>query len=320
MAKSDSMLSILWILNARGKMTASEIAEELEINIRTVYRYIDALCISGVPIISEPGHNGGYSLPTNFMKTPLILDLDEKKALLQAAAFAKKLGYPYDYALGSATSKIRMCTNEEQAKKLNQHLSGFDIIGTVSNSDLMSIIEKLDESIINNHTILMEYNKENGEEIETRKIDPYGIVYWNSRWYIVGYCHLRREIRIFRIDRINKVSQLEFTFQAPLNFSSRDFLVNNIIPNALDKEMLTVVKIQGSPHSINDLCNHWLLSYLLVERSESSIVFWGDSNFIFTYLPYYLLSFGKTIEILEPLELKNRIAEIASDLMKYYQK
>lgn len=320
MSKSDSMLSILWILNARGRMTAKQIAEELEINIRTVYRYIDALCMSGVPIISESGHNGGYSLPRNFIKAPLILDIDEKKALLQSAVFAKESGYPYDYALDSATSKLRMYTNEEQANKLNQHLRGFDIIGTVPNADLISIIEKLDVSVVNKHTILIEYNKGNGEENEVRQIDPYGIVYWNSKWYIVGYCHIRGEIRIFRIDRIKKVSQLEFTFQTPVNFSSRDFLQKSIIPNTLDKKMLITVKIQGSPHSINDLCNHWLLAYLLIQRSESSIAFWGDSNFIFNCMPYYLLSYGKTIEILEPLELKERIVEIASDLMRYYQK
>jgi len=61
MSKNDNMLAILWMLNSGIKVTAKQISEKLEINIRTVYRYIDALCASGVPIISDTGHNGGDS-------------------------------------------------------------------------------------------------------------------------------------------------------------------------------------------------------------------------------------------------------------------
>jgi len=60
MARLDGMLSILWLLKSNGKMTAEKIAESLELSVRTVYRYIDLLCVSGVPIISEPGHGGGF--------------------------------------------------------------------------------------------------------------------------------------------------------------------------------------------------------------------------------------------------------------------
>ncbi|MGF7047639.1 putative DNA-binding transcriptional regulator YafY [Paenibacillus sp. DS2015] len=65
------MLAILWMLNLGVKMTVKQISEKLEINIRIVYRYIDALCASGVPIISDAGHNGGYSLLNNFIRAPL---------------------------------------------------------------------------------------------------------------------------------------------------------------------------------------------------------------------------------------------------------
>ncbi|MFN1920462.1 helix-turn-helix transcriptional regulator [Clostridioides difficile] len=72
MAKIDNMMSILWMLNSDKKVTAKQISEKLEINIRTVYRHIDALSASGVPIISDTGHNGGYTLLNNFIKAPLF--------------------------------------------------------------------------------------------------------------------------------------------------------------------------------------------------------------------------------------------------------
>ena len=68
MAKNGNMLAILWMLNSGTKITAKQIAEKLEINIRTVYRYIDSLCESGVPIISDSGQNGGYTLLNNFIQ------------------------------------------------------------------------------------------------------------------------------------------------------------------------------------------------------------------------------------------------------------
>lgn len=66
--KADNMLSILWLLRTRGRVTAKQLAESLEIHVRSVYRYIDALCASGVPIVAEAGPNGGYSLlPTDYV-------------------------------------------------------------------------------------------------------------------------------------------------------------------------------------------------------------------------------------------------------------
>lgn len=84
------MLAILWMLNSGVKMTAKQISEKLEINIRTVYRYIDALSASGVPIISDTGHNGGYSLLNNFIRAPLLFDIEEKKHFFMLLFLQKK--------------------------------------------------------------------------------------------------------------------------------------------------------------------------------------------------------------------------------------
>lgn len=91
MPKNDNMLAILWMLNSGVKMTAKQISEKLEINIRTVYRYIDALCASGVPIISDTGHNGGYSLLNNFIRAPLLFDIEEKRHSFMLLFLQKRL-------------------------------------------------------------------------------------------------------------------------------------------------------------------------------------------------------------------------------------
>lgn len=107
MSKADNMLAILSLLRSRKRMTAKQLAEELEIHIRSVYRNIDALCASGVPIVAETGRSGGYRLPDRYAEAPLFFDLDEQKALVHAAAFAREAGYPFGDALGRAVSKLK---------------------------------------------------------------------------------------------------------------------------------------------------------------------------------------------------------------------
>lgn len=91
MPKIDNILAILWMLNSSEKITAKQISERLEMNIRTVYRYIDTLSTSGVPIISETGHNGGYTLLNNFIEAPLFLILRSKPHYFTLLFLQKKL-------------------------------------------------------------------------------------------------------------------------------------------------------------------------------------------------------------------------------------
>nr|WP_281256562.1 DinB family protein [Cohnella massiliensis] len=100
------MLAILWLLKSGRRMTAKTIADRLEMHVRTVYRYIDTLCASGVPIIADSGHNGGYRLLRPTDETLLFFDKEEQKALVHAAQFAEKAGYPYEEALTRAVAKL----------------------------------------------------------------------------------------------------------------------------------------------------------------------------------------------------------------------
>ncbi len=319
MPKNDNMLAILWMLNSGAKITAKQISEKLEINIRTVYRYIDALCASGVPIISDSGHNGGYSLLNNFIRAPLLFDVEEQKALLHAAVFAEEAGYPFGEALSNATEKLKIYSNREQESMLNRHLAGFEVINRIGDPSIRSVLAELEQAVANEYSIEIEYHTSHDDQPRHRVIDPYGMLYWNNKWYTVAFCHLRNEIRSFRAERIVHVKRTQMTFKRPEVFSAREFFLKNLLPDLAGKEELISLIIEGRAEALDDLCLHWFLGHHLKERSSNQAVFLLEEKSMHTYVPHFLLSYGKSIRVIEPLSLKKKLVAVASELMKYYQ-
>ncbi|MGS5021142.1 helix-turn-helix transcriptional regulator [Paenibacillus sp. JJ1683] len=320
MPKNDNMLAILWMLNSGVKMTAKQISEKLEINIRTVYRYIDALCASGVPIISDTGHHGGYSLLNNFIRAPLLFDMEEKKALLHAAVFAKEAGSPLSEALSSATSKLKMYSNQEQESILRRHLAGFEVINRIGDPSLQPILAELEQAVANQFSVEMDYRTSHEEQPKNRVIDPYGMVYWNNKWYTVAFCHLRNEIRSFRAERILQIKRTPILFKRPEAFSAREFFMQNLLPDLVGKNGLISLMIKGRSEALDDLCLHWFLGHHLKERTANQAIFLLEEKSLHTYVPHLLLPYGKSIQIIEPQSLKEKLVAVASELMEYYQR
>lgn len=319
MPKNDNMLAILWMLNSGTKITAKQISEKLEINIRTVYRYIDALCASGVPIISDAGHNGGYSLLNNFITAPLLFDIEEKKALLQAAVFAKESGYPLSEALGHATSKLKMYSNQEQESILSRHLAGFDVINRKGDPSIQPVLVELEQAVANDFSVEINYRASHKEQPENRVIDPYGMVYWNNKWYTIAFCHLRNEIRSFRAERILQITRTQLKFKRSEAFSAREFFMHNLLPDVVGKDGLIQLIIAGRSEVLDDLCLHWFMGHHLKERTSNQAIFLLEEKSLHTYVPYFLLSYGKSIQVIEPPSLKDKLVAVVSELMEYYQ-
>jgi predicted DNA-binding transcriptional regulator YafY len=319
MSKADNMLSILWLLKAGKRITAQQLAESLEMNIRTVYRYIDALCASGVPIVADSGHNGGYSLLKSFGEAPLFFDMAEQKALVHAAIFAQEAGYPYGEELRRAITKLKNYTNKAQLDEINRHVLGFEVIHPQANPAMQSILQELEVAVADGLTLQMDYRSGNEASVKTRCIDPYGLVNWKSKWYIVGYCHFRSEIRSFRVDRILVLAHTNANFQRPLAFSARTFLLKDMLPDEDNAINLISIHIQGVPQALNDLCEHWLFGHALIERSLEHAHFRVEEQTLLTHVPHFLLSYGRAIQVLEPTILKERLVEITVNLLKHYK-
>lgn len=319
MPKIDNMLAILWMLSSGEKITAKQIADKLEMNIRTVYRYIDTLSTSGVPIISDTGHNGGYTLLNYFIEAPLFFDFEEQTSLFHAAVFAEEAGYYGGEALNRAISKLSKYSNQEQETKINQHLTSLEVISRLSSLAMEPFLKELEQAVADGYSIKILYHKSGEKQLNYRLVDPYRIIYWNNKWYVIGFCHLRNDIRSFRVDRIESLMLTENKFNRPENFSASDFFMKNLLPTMEDKEGIISLVINGNKGTLGDICKHWFLGHYLHERTSNQAVFLLEKDIIHTYVPYLLLPYGKSIQVIEPISLKKRLIEVLSELIKFHQ-
>ncbi|MDM5186375.1 WYL domain-containing protein [Bacillus sp. DX4.1] len=319
MPKIDNILAILWMLSSGKKITAKQISEKLEMNIRTVYRYIDTLSTSGVPIISDTGHNGGYTLLNNFIEAPLFFDFEEQTSLFHAAVFAEEARYYGGEALNRAISKLSKYSNQEQETKINQHLTSLEVISRLSSLSMEPFLKELEQAVADGYSVKILYHKSGEEQSKYRLFDPYRIIYWNNKWYVIGFCHLRNDIRSFRVDRIESLMLTESKFNRPENFSARDFFMKNLLPTMEDKEGLISLVINGNTRTLDDICQHWFLGHYLQGRTSNQAVFLLEKDMIHAYVPYLLLPYGKSIQVIEPISLKKRLIEVLSELIKFHQ-
>lgn len=318
MAKADNLLAVLWLLKSHRRLTAAQIADSLEISMRTVYRYIDALCASGVPVIADTGADGGYRLPDSFRSAPLFFEATELVALFQAAQFAHQAGHPYTGALESALAKVRHNLAPEQATELQKHTSAITVTGWERPTrPVAPWLPALEQAVAESTTVELVYLKPEDAEPGRRLIDPYGLMFRAGRWYLVGYCHLRNEIRDFRVDRIEGLTRTEARFRRPADFDLERRYADDWIKDRREATPLVDVRITGAPSAIAELCDHWYLRHFVVERSPGAALFQidpvGRRHLAPTLLPY-----GTAIRVVEPASLRHEMVQLAQNWAKHH--
>ncbi|MDQ0497268.1 helix-turn-helix transcriptional regulator [Paenibacillus brasilensis] len=319
MAKWDNMLSIIWMLQSGRKLTAARIADSLEISIRTVYRYIDALCVSGVPIVTESGHDGGIRILKSFQETPLFFNSVELKALVDAFKFAQGAGYPYTKELESALKKVENGLHEEQRDDLSRQTGGLDVISPARPPSVVPLLRDLEQAVNDGRTVRIVYRKANMEQADEREVDPYGLAYDRNEWYAVAFCHRSQAVRTFRVDRITLLEPTEAWFQKPERFSAAVYFRDQSEREREADGPLTVIRIEGESDTLNAVCGHWHMRHYLMERTDREARFLLDVPTMNKYLPMYLMTFGTAIRIREPLALKRRVQEMSSAIAHHYE-
>lgn len=223
------VLTVLELLQSRQKMSGQELAERLEVDPRTVRRYIVMLQDLGIPVEGTRGRYGAYFLRPGYKLPPLMFNNDEALALTLSLLIGRKLGLNLTTpATEGALAKIERVLPQalRQGIQAVQETLIVDVIPakTAPHSD---VVVSLSEATLQHQSVHMRYRAYEGQETE-RELDPYGLVYRSGYWYVAGYCHLRLDLRTFRLDRIVEVHLGSETFTPPDNFDCLDFVIQSI--------------------------------------------------------------------------------------------
>ncbi|MFJ2135046.1 helix-turn-helix transcriptional regulator [Streptomyces sp. NPDC087845] len=202
--KSDRLLSILLLLQTRGLVPATELAERLEVSVRTIYRDIEALSASGVPVYTERGRRGGVALLPGFRTDVTGLTADEARALFVLAAQGAHAPLGLDAALGSALRKVMAAlpAPHRPAAELTSRRILVDPVRWMSGPQPVVDIAELHEAVFADRRLRLGYRHSGTRTPRTYTVDPYGLVVKAGVWYLVA--DHDGEPRLFRADRVRR--------------------------------------------------------------------------------------------------------------------
>lgn len=223
------VLTILEMLQSRRRLSGPELASRLEVNIRTVRRYITMLQDLGFPIEAERGRHGFYQLRPGFKLPPLMFTEEEALALTLGLLAARRLGLTVTApAVEGALAKIERVLPpilQERVRAVQNTLSlSFPPLRTSPSSE---VLLTLCTAAQQEQRVYLRYRDWQGGESE-REVDAYGLVYSGGCWYCPCYCHLRQDLRVFRLDRISVVEMRTETFDRPLDFDCVDYVLRSL--------------------------------------------------------------------------------------------
>jgi predicted DNA-binding transcriptional regulator YafY len=214
------VLTVLELLQSHSTLTGAEIARRLEVDTRTVRRYIAMLEELGIPVTTDRGRYGGYRLMPGFKLPPLMFNEDEALALMLGLRAARRLGLAGQArGVEGAQAKLERALPERvrhRVRALEETLV-WDMGERTGIAPDANVVLTLSTAAQERRRVALRYRRTDQDETE-RRFDPYGLVCRWGRWYAIGQCHLRGGQRLLRLDRIAAVTVQNDTFERPPSF------------------------------------------------------------------------------------------------------
>lgn len=309
MNRTDRLLAIVLELQGKGQRRAEDLATTFETSKRTIYRDVQALCEAGVPVTAVPGQ--GYSLVEGYFLPPLSFSTDEASMLLLGSGFvAENFDEEYRAAAQSAARKIESVLPEKLRQEVQERHSSIRLVAQAGGAS--ANLKLLRRAVVERRTVAFSYYaRHNGSEPpRSREADPYGLVFYDKAWYMAAYCHLRHEIRRFRLDRINQPVLTAKIFRRPADFkleqgqSQSDRLITLRV--LFDRAVARWVKETRYFYVVAEEETEAGLLVTLQVRQEDDAINW-------------LLGWGRQARVLEPASLQARLREEAAAILHQYE-
>ncbi len=312
------LLRILLIICRYNRVKADKISEELEISTRQVYRDINCLKLAGIPVYSD---RNGYSVTPNFFIPKISLNLSEIATLLFFINSAQvQKGTPYFQFLNAACEKIINALPVDLKKvilanKING-LVDFGLETKVNYKEIEGIFGSIYSAQLERKSIHIKYFSMEKKEAIKRVVDPYALKFMFGVWYLIGYCHLRNEIRTFRVDRVKEIEILDDKFIVPEDFSLDNFFGGSW---GIKKGKRAKVKLKFSPKIAEFISEiTWHQSQELKLNKDGSLH--ADYEVMgLDEIKRWILSFGADVEVIEPKKLRVDLIKEIKNMNSMYE-
>src|SRR5579883_3236015 len=301
------VLTVLELLQSRQQISGPELATRLEVDVRTVRRYIVMLQDLGIPVEAMRGRYGTYRLRPGFKLPPLMFTDDEALGLTLGLLAARKIGLlAAAPAVEGALAKIERvlpAALRERVRAVQETLT-FDFTPADA-APSHDIVGTLCAAALQQRRVTLRYRAYGSAETE-RDLDPYGLVYRSGFWYVAGYCHLRDDLRTFRLDRIIQATIQNTMFTRPADFDCLAFVLRSIsnTPNTWRDEVLLhtshaeAQRIVPPAFATLDQDEHGVLMHCYVEHLD--------------WMAYQLVNLCCPLHVRQPAELREELERLAA--------
>ncbi len=304
------VLAVLALLQSHRRMTGADMARRLEVNIRTLRRYITMLQDLGIPIIAERGRNGSYELTSGYQLPPMMFTNDEALALSIGLLTARQLGLAETVqAIESARAKLEQVMPVELKQRVRALTETVTLdLNAMPVESPGKVLLTMSSAAQLHCRVHMRYRSRQDDETE-RDFDPYGLAYRQGRWYVVGYCQLRRGLRSFRLDRIVQVELTDVSFDRPNGFDALRHIIQSLamLPRRYTFEVLLKTDLVTAHCEVFDLLG-------LLEPTQDGVLMRGGTDDL-EWLARVLARFSFDFEVRTPEELRAALRRRADALL-----
>ncbi|MFI6169168.1 helix-turn-helix transcriptional regulator [Nocardia sp. NPDC051052] len=314
------VLTLLELLQAGGTRTVAELADRLDVDERTVRRYVDHLLDLDVPVESVRGRYGGYRLASGYRMPPLMLSDDEALAVLLGLVAGRRAGLLTSTGSASETAaaKIRRVLPERLGRKLDAVLGSLAFTAPPGETTApeTAVLLTIADAVRQHWPISIRYAAADGRRSE-RTLHPYGLVAHSGRWYVTGADPAIGEDRTFRLDRIAAARTLPGSFEPPAEVDPAQRVLTGLATAPYRHEV--TLRIQGTAEQIRTR----LPASVAIVTESGADANWSRVELraeSLDWLPAVLASLDLPFVIERPDELRTLVTAFAGRLLRSAQR
>lgn len=320
--RADRLISMLMLLQTKGRMTAQDLSERLEVSTRTIYRDLDALSASGVPVFAERGPNGGCELMDRYRTNLTGLTESEVRALFMFTVPNLLADLGADKASEAAMLKLTAALPapfQKDAGDVRSRLH-LDPVGWFQPKDAVPFLSLIQDAVWQLRRVRMEYRRGDGRWVK-RLVDPYGLVAKTSVWYLVGGIH-RGMTMVYRVSRIQTAELTDSYFLRPEDFDLPAFW-SNWCTQFEQKQAALPVTLRVLPEGVTPLTHHLGEGVMQLVIGAESMAADGSVTIDLLFASVEdacqkLMGLGTAVEIIAPHILRQQMAHMAKTILQTY--